>query len=106
MCAAFRGCYLDYREKSEVVSLKHKERFEAMKLRDDSTQERSRTPSGSHIQSSGQLCAWPPRNSPVFAALSSFMERCNDLLELVQTVQDFRYTAIMCVYATQYPVIL
>lgn len=36
------------------------------------------------------LCPWPPRNAPVFGAFSSFMERCNDLLELVQTVQDFR----------------
>lgn len=38
----------------------------------------------------GLLCPWPQRNSPVFATLSAVMERCNDLLELVQTVCDFR----------------
>ena len=36
------------------------------------------------------LCAWPPRNFPVFAPLNAIMERCNDLLELVQTVHEFR----------------
>lgn len=36
------------------------------------------------------LCSWPARNSPVFAPLNAIMERCNDLLDLVQTVHDFR----------------
>lgn len=36
------------------------------------------------------LCSWPPRNSQVFAPLNAIMERCNDLLDLVQTVHDFR----------------
>jgi hypothetical protein len=36
------------------------------------------------------LCLWPARNSPVFAPLNAIMERCNDLLDLVQTVHDFR----------------
>ena len=38
----------------------------------------------------GGLCSWPARNSPVFAPLNAIMERCNDLLDLVQTVHDFR----------------
>ena len=33
---------------------------------------------------------WPARNSPVFAGLNSFMERCNDVLELVETTRHFR----------------
>ncbi len=33
---------------------------------------------------------WPARNSPVFGALNSFMERCNDVLELVETTRHFR----------------
>lgn len=32
---------------------------------------------------------WPPRNSPVFAVLNKFMERCNDVLELVEVTQQF-----------------
>ncbi len=43
------------------------------------------------------LCPWPPRNAPVFRTFSLFMERCNDLLELVQTVQDFRLVSL-CIY--------
>ena len=27
---------------------------------------------------------WPARNNAVFASLNNFMERCNDVLELVQ----------------------
>ena len=89
VCAAFRGCYLDYREKSEVISVKHKERFESMKLQGDTSHDQNR------VQQSGGavLCPWPPRNAPVFVSLSSFMERCNDLFELVQTVQDFRFVS-------------
>lgn len=32
---------------------------------------------------------WPARNSVCFTSLNSFMERCNDVLELVQTTQHF-----------------
>ena len=33
---------------------------------------------------------WPARNHVVFGALNSFMERCNDVLELVQTTTHFK----------------
>lgn len=33
--------------------------------------------------------AWPARNNSCFTSLNSFMERCNDVLELVQTTQHF-----------------
>lgn len=33
---------------------------------------------------------WPARNHHVFGALNSFMERCNDVLELVQTTTHFK----------------
>ena len=32
---------------------------------------------------------WPARNNACFTSLNSFMERCNDVLELVQTTQHF-----------------
>lgn len=35
-------------------------------------------------------CVWPLRNSKVFHSLNAVMERCNDLLELVHTIHDFR----------------
>ena len=34
---------------------------------------------------------WPLRNSKVFHSLNAVMERCNDLVELVHTIHDFRY---------------
>ena len=37
-----------------------------------------------------QLCSWPARNVPAFHTLNMTMERCNDLLELVQTIEHFR----------------
>lgn len=32
---------------------------------------------------------WPARNSPVFVLLNKFMERCNNVLELVEVTQQF-----------------
>ena len=34
-------------------------------------------------------CPWPARNSPVFNILNKFLERCNDVLELVEVSQQF-----------------
>ena len=34
--------------------------------------------------------AWPARNTPVFAILNKFMERCNDVLELMEVSQQFK----------------
>lgn len=34
---------------------------------------------------------WPLRNSKVFHSLNAMMERCNDLMELVHAIHDFRY---------------
>ena len=36
---------------------------------------------------------WPPRNAPAFDLVNAFMERCNDVLELVQTTRHFRLLA-------------
>ncbi|XP_069115919.1 uncharacterized protein [Argopecten irradians] len=36
---------------------------------------------------------WPPRNAPCFDLLNNFMERCNDVLELVETTRHFRLLA-------------
>ena len=91
VCAAFRGCYLDFREKSKVIIQRSRD---ILVIGDDGAiKERNQwSTSGPRGLGDGEsgLCAWPPRNSPVFAPLNAIMERCNDLLELVQTLQDFR----------------
>ena len=33
---------------------------------------------------------WPLRNNQVFEGLNTFMERCNDVLELVESTRHFR----------------
>ena len=57
-------------------------------------------PRNSHVENPeyqvSELCLdspWPARNAPCFALLNTFMERCNDCLELVQTTQHFRLLA-------------
>ena len=95
VCAEFRGCYLDFREKAEAIAKKWKEeRSGQLQSSNEGSFNDShrKVPNGSRAgdaESKG-LCAWPPRNSPVFAPLNAIMERCNDLLELVQTLHDFR----------------
>lgn len=42
-----------------------------------------------------ELVPWPPRNSAIFSPLNTIMERCNDLLELGQTMQDFRWVRVL-----------
>ena len=92
VCAEFRGCYLDFREKSEAITRKLKEERSGQLRSSEESDYQKKAPNGSRageVESKGP-CAWPPRNSPVFAPLNAIMERCNDLLELVQTLHDFR----------------
>ena len=37
-----------------------------------------------------KMVPWPPRNAAVFLQLNTFMERCNDVLELVITIKHFK----------------
>lgn len=92
VCAEFRGCYLDFREKSEAIAKKWKEENSShLRASDEGSfkDSRRKVSRPGDVESKG-LCGWPPRNSPVFAPLNAIMERCNDLLELVQTLHDFR----------------
>ncbi|KAI0240669.1 Dynein beta chain, flagellar outer arm [Lamellibrachia satsuma] len=116
VCAAFRGTYLDYRVKADVINKKN---------RQDHAEKMITRPHGSftlfHTKMYGPLAytpcygldaraaiedeeqireeelwkdsPWPPRNAPAFQLLNSFMERCNDVLELVQTTSHFRLLA-------------
>lgn len=49
----------------------------------------SESSSGLHTAELWTDSPWPARNNVSFATLNSFMERCNDVLELVQTTQHF-----------------
>ena len=57
------------------------------------TQIRSTVQSKSAVSTSRVHCGWPLRNSKVFHSMNSVMERCNDLMELVHTIHDFRFVS-------------
>ena len=94
VCAAFRGCYLDFREKAEIIAQRCKEERTSRTVADENniSKEQSKKLANMMMIQEGSrlLCFWPPRNSPVFSPLNAIMERCNDLLELLQTLLDFR----------------
>jgi len=130
ICAAFRGCYLDFREKVVTVLKKLKEDRESQTQGEGDANAAAGDHSGLGKAGGGEggkragvrvgrkggggnrrgggggggggggsdkapavqefsYCSWPPRNSPVFSSINGIMERCNDLLELVQTLLDF-----------------
>ncbi|ELU01785.1 hypothetical protein CAPTEDRAFT_107782 [Capitella teleta] len=122
VCAAFRGTYLDYREKAEELNEKncanhaenafHKAVWPQClltKVRDSHDPDpsliivmsrygiiRDETTAGGEVRRDEELrkeSEWPPRNAPAFDLLNAFMERCNDVLELVQTTRHFRLLA-------------
>ena len=45
-----------------------------------------------------KMVPWPPRNASVFLQLNTFMERCNDILELVVTIKHFKSVMILVGY--------
>ena len=107
MCAAFRGYYLDYKERADTWLKTEAAAFPEITgryihtygtqiqmyiwglLHTDCSLSASAvsTGGGKSVQSH---CGWPLRNSKVFHAMNAVMERCNDLMELVHTIHDFR----------------
>ncbi|KAL5499629.1 hypothetical protein EMCRGX_G011081 [Ephydatia muelleri] len=100
ICAAFRGCYLDYKEKADGLlklcraqSMEEGADHNSMSLSLSLLPPHAGLSLGMHPPPPGSLkalCPWPARNSSVFSSLNAIMERCNDLMELVQTVLHFR----------------
>nr|XP_022320176.1 dynein beta chain, flagellar outer arm-like isoform X6 [Crassostrea virginica] len=114
VCAAFRGTYLDFKDKADDKNAQNiAENAERLASRPQGTLFLTKmygphayTPRyglrhGDGHSSSDSLnddelwtdSPWPPRNAPCFDLLNSFMERCNDVLELVETTRHFRLLA-------------
>ncbi|XP_041092529.1 dynein beta chain, flagellar outer arm-like [Polyodon spathula] len=108
ICAAFRGTYLDVKAKADEINSKKVE---------ENIQHISRKPSDSLWSAKlyGPLsakftsrgwefpgrgkgdgvdewvdCPWPPHGAKCFQRMNLFMERCNDVLELVETIRHFQ----------------
>ncbi|KAL3885754.1 hypothetical protein ACJMK2_025795 [Sinanodonta woodiana] len=115
VCAGFRGTYLDFKEKSDEQNDKNlAENAERLASRPQAGSlfltkmygPHAFTPKYGLGLSEGQSSSsaidedelwtdspWPPRNAACFDLLNSFMERCNDVLELVETTRHFRLLA-------------
>ncbi|XP_076457719.1 uncharacterized protein LOC143291635 isoform X3 [Babylonia areolata] len=114
VCAAFRGTYLDFKDKADDKNAQNiaenAERLAARPhgnlfttkmygphaytprygLRNLASDGSSTTLNEEDLMTDSP---WPPRNAPCFDLLNSFMERCNDVLELVETTRHFRLLA-------------
>ncbi|XP_075240849.1 dynein beta chain, ciliary-like isoform X3 [Convolutriloba macropyga] len=100
LCGAFRGVYLDTKTKTDALN---ESRFKETK------KEELRTPKTPYYRakvyppsekydlwlnlSDHSLWTdspWPEKNASPFDKLNSFSERCNDLLDFVETIHQFR----------------
>ncbi|KAH9514965.1 hypothetical protein Btru_021540, partial [Bulinus truncatus] len=107
-CAAFRGTYLDFKEKADDQNAKNIAENTEKLPRGNLFKTKMygphaytpryglRTVEGANNADSldeDELwmdSPWPARNAPCFDLLNNFMERCNDVLELVETTRHFR----------------
>ncbi|KAK6172547.1 hypothetical protein SNE40_016179 [Patella caerulea] len=114
VCAAFRGTYLDFKDRADDQNAQNiAENAERLAARPQGSLFMTKmygphayTPRYGIRKSDGDSSSqtleedelwtdspWPPRNAPSFDLLNSFMERCNDVLELVETTRHFRLLA-------------
>ncbi|XP_064650622.1 uncharacterized protein LOC135502065 isoform X3 [Lineus longissimus] len=112
VCAAFRGTYLDERDKADEINDRNNaENAEKLTSKPQGPLWSAKMygPFGyipphcipkknkeADLNEEDDIYSnspWPPRNSKCFQLINSFMERCNDVLELVQTTRHFRLLA-------------
>ncbi|GFO25145.1 dynein beta chain, ciliary-like, partial [Plakobranchus ocellatus] len=114
VCAAFRGTYLDFKDKADDQNAKNiAENAEKLAARPQGNLFTTKMygphayapryglrhldgGSSSDSMDEDELwmdSPWPARNAPCFDLLNNFMERCNDVLELVETTRHFRLLA-------------
>ncbi|GFS27875.1 dynein beta chain, flagellar outer arm [Elysia marginata] len=114
VCAAFRGTYLDFKDKADDQNAKNiAENAEKLAARPQGNLFTTKMygphayapryglrhldgGSSSNSMDEDELwmdSPWPARNAPCFDLLNNFMERCNDVLELVETTRHFRLLA-------------
>ncbi|XP_066552369.1 uncharacterized protein LOC136718518 [Amia ocellicauda] len=108
LCATFRGCYLDVKAKAdEINSKKVEESHQKMPRKPTDSLWSAKlygplsarfTPQGWQFPGQQKEAGfeewvdspWPSHGAPCFQSMNQFMERCNDVLELVQTIRHFQ----------------
>ena len=93
----FRGTYLDFKEKADALNSK----FHKLEKKIDFQEKdlwwvqlysgnRNEFDENDDYEVMREHSPWPKRNHSCFFYLNVFMERCNDVLELVQTMRHFQ----------------
>jgi hypothetical protein len=75
MCSMLRGTYLDAKHKADIIIAEQREKAAA----------------NNFTQGSKRLALWPARNEPTFARLNTFLDRCNDLTDIVETAMQYNH---------------
>ncbi|XP_052830108.1 uncharacterized protein LOC128249716 [Octopus bimaculoides] len=105
ICTTFRGTYLDFKAKAEDVNYQNvkllKERIRERNIY-KTRFERINTTSSTKVTKQQEMSdlseedlllidsSWPNHNSVAFKYLNDFMDRCNDVQELIETDQHFK----------------
>ncbi len=95
----FRGTYLDFKEKADALNSKYHKLDKKIDFDEkliwwiQSNTDRPNTSDLDEFAVMRQTSPWPKRNHACFLHLNVFMERCNDALELVQTMRHFQIFA-------------
>ncbi|CAH2222791.1 Hypothetical predicted protein [Pelobates cultripes] len=109
LCATFRGTYLDVKMKADEFNMKKREENDRqiskkapgaawnLKMYEPSQSKFNRKDWFSNNQGKEKDATqdlwvdspWPPHNAHCFKNINMFMERCNDVLDLVETMKHF-----------------
>uniref|UniRef100_A0A8C5WK28 Dynein heavy chain n=1 Tax=Leptobrachium leishanense TaxID=445787 RepID=A0A8C5WK28_9ANUR len=110
LCATFRGTYLDIKVTADVFNIKKKEENNMQMSKKNpgavwnltmyeppqpkfSRKDWYSTNQSKEKDNTEELwidSPWPPHNAHCFQTMNLFMERCNDVLDLVETMKHFQ----------------
>ena len=75
MCSMLRGSYLDAKHKADTLIAEQREKVAA----------------NNFTQGSKRLALWPARKDAPFNRINTFLDRCNDLTDIVETAMQYNH---------------
>lgn len=89
LCASFRGTYLDVRDKAQTVAMNLVQQ-QFVDDRHVSVVMSSKQEAAMEQTFKAALAAWPERSDGPFRRFNNFIDRCNDILDLAESVHHFK----------------